>query len=265
MARMISRGHLRREHRAVYALGPDIAVPWARETSALLACAEGCLLSHHSAAVAWGLVADYDGDVELTIPGRQTASPRGVIVHRTSTLLPRDIRVHLGLPVTSPARTLLDLAGSLKPRALERAVHEALVTRIVTAAELQDVAARAIGRRGAGALAAILADERPTTRTRSDPEEHFLALVRQAGLPAPTVNARAHGYEIDFLWREQGVALEIDSWRFHRTRTAFEHDRRKGAVLSAAGLSVVRATAAQVADEPLAVIVRVAQTLAHAA
>jgi hypothetical protein len=151
IGRMVDRGFLRREHRAVYALGPDIAVPWARETAALLACAEGCLLSHHTAGVAWGLLPEYDGDVEVIVPGRQTGSPRGVTVHRTSTLLPRDLRVQLGLPVTSPARTLLDLAGSLGPRALERAVDEAMVTRVVSAAQLRDIAARAIGRRGAGA------------------------------------------------------------------------------------------------------------------
>jgi very-short-patch-repair endonuclease len=266
VARMVARGFLRREHLGVYAVGPELDVPWGREASALLAFADGCVLSHHSAAALWGLpIAPGEHPIEVTIPNGQAGARVGVVVHRTGTLLPRDVRIHLGLPVTSPARTVLDLAGSLSARALERAVDEGLVTRIVSEAQLRDVVARSSGRRGAGMLKAILGREGPSTRTRSEAEEGFLALVRQAGLPAPEVNARAHGYEIDFLWRAQRVALEIDSWSFHRTRSAFERDRRKGAVLSAAGLSVVRATAVQVSDEPIAVIVRIAQTLAHAA
>jgi very-short-patch-repair endonuclease len=261
---MIARGALSREHRGVYRVGPAVEIPWGAETSALLACAPMTVLSHRSAAVLWGLLPDA-GCIEVTVIGRQTGSPKGVTVHRSRTLLARDVTVRDGLPVTSVARTLLDLAGFLKPRMLERAVDEALLTRLVRLAQLRDVINRAAGRRGAKTLKAIVQREGPTTRTRSRTEERFLALVRQAGLPAPEVNGRILGFEVDFLWRAERVALEIDTWDFHRTRNAFERDRRKGAVLSARGLSVVRATDTQLEEEPVAVVVRVAQTLAHAA
>ncbi len=203
--------------------------------------------------------------VEVVANDRQTRSRTGVIVHRSRTLLPRDVTIRNGLPVTSVARTLLDLAGVVKARLLEKAVDQALLTHLVTLAQLQDVLDRSIGRRGAKTLKAIVEREGPSTQTRSNPEERFLALVREAGLPAPEVNGRIQGYEVDFLWRSRRVALEIDSWGFHRTRNAFERDRLKGAHLSAAGLSVVRATDAQLDEEPVAVVVRIAQTLARAA
>ena len=263
-ARMISRGALIREHQGVYRVGHCAAIPWGAETAALLACAPGTVLSHRSAAVAWGLLSD-TAIVEVTIADAQTGTPGGVIVHRSRTLLPRDVTIRNGLPVTSVARTLLDLAGVVKARLLEKAIDQALLTHMVTPTQLQDVLDRSIGRRGAGTLKRIVQSEGPSTQTRSNPEERFLALVRQAGLPAPEVNGRIAGYEVDFLWRSQRVALEIDSWGFHRTRNAFERDRLKGAHLSAAGLSVVRATDTQLEDEPVAVVVRIAQTLARAA
>ena len=265
VTRLVARGALVREHPGVYVVAPRIEVPFGPETAALLACGEGAVLSHRSAAHVWGLIQSPPSPVEVTAATRQTRDRHCVTVHRSRTLLPRDLRVHQGLPVTSPARTLLDLAGVLTPRQLEWTVDQALLTRLTTLARLNDVLARAAGRRGAQHLRTIVEREGPSTRTRSHPEGQFLALVRQAGLPAPEVNARAHGYEIDFLWRAENVALELDSWGFHRTRNAFERDRRKGAVLAAAGISVVRATDTQLESEPLQLVVRIAQTLARAA
>jgi very-short-patch-repair endonuclease len=261
---MIARGALVREHHGVYRVGHAAAIPWGAETSALLACASTTVLSHRSAAVLWGLLPKA-GCIEVTVMGAQTGKPDGVIVHRSRTLLSRDVTVRDALPVTSVARTLLDLAGVVKARMLERAVDQALLTRLATRSQLTDVLDRSIGRRGAASLRGIVEREGPSTRTRSRHEERFLALVRQGGLPAPEVNGRIEGFEVDFLWRAERVALEIDTWDFHRTRNAFERDRRKGAVLSARGLSVVRATDTQLEEEPVAVVVRVAQTLAHAA
>ena len=265
IARMVARGGLYREGPAVYAVGHRTEVPLARETVALLVCGDASALSHSSADYVWEFVHTPPAVVELTAWARQTRSRAAITVHRSQTLLPRDITIRHGLPVTSVARTLLDQAEVVPARQLEWRVDHALLNRLVSLAQLNDVLRRANGRRGAGVLRAIVDREGPSTRTRSEPEERFLALVREAGLPAPEVNARLKGFEVDFLWRAQRVVLEIDSWGFHRTRNAFERDRRKGAMLSAAGFSVVRATDEQLAGEPVAVIVRVAQTLARAA
>ena len=125
--------------------------------------------------------------------------------------------------------------------------------------------ARTNGARGAPRLNAQLArlTDGPTF-TRSEAEERFLALIRQAGLPAPRVNARLHGYEVDFYWPAQRCVVEIDGFRFHSTRRASEHDRRKDGVLQAAGIAVLRFTWRQLLDEPLAVIGRLAALLARA-
>jgi very-short-patch-repair endonuclease len=265
VARMIARGELHREHPGVYAVGHLADMPLAREAAALLSCGEDAVLGYRSAAYPWGLLAQPAVPVEVIARHRQTRSRRGVTVHRSRTLLPRDATIRNGLPVTSCARTLLDLAAVMSPRQLEKAVDSALLNHLVTLAQLQDVLDRSIGRRGAHTLKRIAEREGPAAPTHEGAEERFLAVVRQSGLPQPEVNARIHGYEVDFLWRAQRVALEIDSWDFHRTRNAFERDRLKGARLSAGGLNVVRATGRQINDEPVAVVVRIAQTLANAA
>ena len=104
-----------------------------------------------------------------------------------------------------------------------------------------------------------------TTLTRSEAEERFLALIRQAGLPAPHINARLHGYEVDFYWPGERVVVEIDGFRWHGSRAAFERDRRKGAVLTAAGIMLIRATWEQIDGQPLSLVAVVAQTLARGA
>ncbi len=264
--RMVARGQLHREHRAVYAVAPPLEVPLGSETAALLACPEGALLSHRSAAEVWRLVTPSDHPIDVLIAGRQAGAPAGVRVHRTRSLLPGDMRIRGGLPVTSPARTISDLAaGALNARQVERALDEALVSRILHPAQLQGVLSRSTGRRGASLLRSLLARGGQTTLTRSQTEELFLSLVRQAGLPPPLVNTRLHGYEVDFLWPEQGLVVEIDTYRYHGTPAAFERDRRKAAVLTAAGLRVIRATGEQLEHEPLQALVAIGQTLARAA
>ncbi len=205
------------------------------------------MLSHLSAAMPWKLLRPASGEgadatVDVMILGAQTARPTGVRVHRTRLLLPREVRVHERLPLTSPARTLLDIADLLSGRELERAYAEAQVSRIVRAAELSDVLSRAAGRRGAPLIAALLDRRAGPAITRSEAEERFLGLVRSAQLPDPIANVRLHGYEVDFLWRQQQLVVEIDGYKYHRSRSAFERDRAKGAKLTAAGFHVMRVT-----------------------
>src|SRR5204862_480466 len=136
---------LERVHDGVYGLPDTADLPLAVETAALLACGEGALLSHHSAATLWGLRPGTARPVHVTLcEDRGGPRPAGVRIHRSRTITAADIRLHQGLPVTSPARTLLDIAVTLTDRDVERLLDEALFARrILTRADLRDVVARA--------------------------------------------------------------------------------------------------------------------------
>jgi very-short-patch-repair endonuclease len=264
--RRAAGGRLHRQHTGVYVVGHRAPIPLGPETAALLACREGTILSHHTAAAIWNLrpAAD-DGIVDVMTLRRQTGHPAGVRVHCTRHLLPRDVRVYQRLPVTSPARTLLDIAELVTTRELERALDEALVLKIVRIAQIVDVLGRAAGRRGFPVLRELLGRRTTSTLTRSEAEERFLALIRAADLPEPEVNVRLNGFLVDFAWRDLRVVIEIDGYQFHTSRSAFDRDRRKDGVLKGAGWEVLRFSRDQVKFEPYAVLARVVQTLALAA
>ena len=194
---------------------------------------------------------------------RQVRRRCGIITHRTSRLTVDDIRICQGLPVTSPARTLRDIAGTVPMRELERAVDEALVRRIVRLQQLRDAVAQDKGRRGGPLLAALLEHRGNPTITRSQAEERMLELIRAAKFPEPECNSHINGYEVDFLWRPQRLIVEIDGYAYHSSRSAFERDRAKDAALAAAGYLVIRITWLQMEREPYVVVVQLAQALAR--
>jgi very-short-patch-repair endonuclease len=273
IARLQRRGYMHAEHAGVYVVGHLAEIPGGREASALLAARSGAVLSHRSAAGWWGIAtselgrgdASADGEVHVTAPGNHGGRPSGVVVHRSTILAPRDLRVHDGLPVTSPARTLLDLAGELAPRELERMLDTALVQGRVNLRQINELLRRAGRHAGCAAIRGLLEAHTHTTFTRSEAEERFLAIVREAGLPDPLVNVRRHGFELDFLWpREPGrdVAVEIDGYAFHGGRAAFERDRRRDAILRAAGIDVLRFTWRRLTQESHAVVAELAAALA---
>jgi very-short-patch-repair endonuclease len=257
-------GLLHREHRGVYAVGHTAPAPLAAETAALLACGEHAALSHHSAALLWNLIPHGDRSIHVTIRGRHGAHPDGVHVHRTNRLTLGEVRIEQSLPVTSPARTLIDIATDLDEQTFWWAVNEARVQKLVTERELEAAAAAARGSRGAPILAALLKSQKEPAITRSHAEKRFLWLIRAAQLPTPRANVRLHGSSVDAYWPDLGVVLEVQSHKFHSSRTAIEKDARKSAKLTAAGLIVVYVTWRQMFDEPYAVVARVAQALAHA-
>jgi very-short-patch-repair endonuclease len=157
---------------------------------------------------------------------------------------------------------LLDLSGEASSRELEQALAQAERRHLVIHSNLLALLARYPGRPGGGRLGSLLhGPERPAL-ARSEAEERFLALVRRAELPAPDVNVRFGGYELDFLWREAALALEIDGFAFHGDRAAFEADRRRDAALAASGVQVMRVTWRQVRDEAEATLVRLVRALA---
>lgn len=261
--RLVRRGHLVRVHRGVFALaGLDPRAPLGAETAALLSVRDGALLGHRTAAALWGLVAAPNSPVHVVVEGGSAGRRRGVRIHRTVMLADSDRRLRQGLPLTSPARTLFDVAPQLSSRELELALDHGLVHRLLRPAELRARLGEAGDRRGRAAIRALLEAHGAPTITRSQAEEVFLALVRGAQLPAPLVNVHRHGYELDFLWEPQRLVVEIDGFTYHRTWHAFERDRRRDAALRAVGVATMRITWHQLQREPLAVIARLAAALA---
>jgi very-short-patch-repair endonuclease len=238
IGRRMRAGQLHRKHRGVYAVGHPRLTTHGRFLAAVFSCGDRAVLSHQSAAVLWGLLPERGPRIDLTVPSSGGRKRRGaVIVHRSP--LPADeVTVKDAIPVTTPARTLIDLADVLPRRHFERALDEAHYLRL----DLTDLRPRH-GRRGCGVLARVLAEhDRGSTRTRSELEERMLALCRRGGLPAPQVNAKVEGYAVDFAWRDAGLVVETDGWAAHGTRRAFERDRLRDADLTAAGWRVVRIT-----------------------
>jgi len=256
---------MRRVHRGVFAVGPDVPIPLADETAALLAVRPGAALSHHTAAVLWGMRPPTSGDglIHVTVPGASVEDPEGVCVHRSTILRSPDHRVRQGLPVMSPPRVLLDLVPIIGTRDIERAIDRMLVERVGSLGQLQELLRRAGRHAGRAVLQDIVSGYTTSTFTRSEAEERFLALVRRGGLPHPLVNAKRLGYEIDFFWPDHGVAVEIDGFAFHRTRDRFEDDHERDRKLRKAGITVIRVTWGQLEREPAAVLVDVAQALAR--
>ena len=258
----LARGCIDAVHRGVYRVGPA-ALPHERELAAVLACGGSAVLSHRSAALLCGLLPDSlgGGPVDVTSPGGHRTALQGVRVHRVSCLPADEVTLVEAIPVTVPARTLLDLAGQSGVRELEQAVAQAERAGLAARAELARLATRHPHRPGMRAIRRLLAAGAEPAFTRSEAENRFLALIRKAQLPAPATNAALRGYEVDFLWRAEGLVVEIDGFAFHASSAAFERDRRRDAVLAAAGLRVMRITWRQVSAEPEALLVRLAQAL----
>jgi very-short-patch-repair endonuclease len=245
-------------HRGVYLVGV-LESPYSPLMAATLAAGPGALLSHYAAAFLWGLVAARNGPIDVTVPGRKARNRPDVRVHRAA-LHPADAMRHHGIPVTSPARTLLDLATRVAQRDLDRAVEEAQVLRVASIPSLDEELSRYPRHRG---IAALRNAQRSEPRlTRSEAERRMLELISEAGLPRPETNVRIAGYEVDLLWRTQKLVVEIDGYGFHSSRRSFERDRRKESDLVAAGLRVARVTWRQVTGEALGVAARLAAALA---
>jgi hypothetical protein len=255
--RRVRRGRLHRLHRGVYAVGHPRLTQRGRLWAAVLACGgvEAAVLSHRTAAAAWDLSPLPSGKLDVTTM-RRCASTAKLRLHKGHTLDPLDdvVRQPDGLPVTNVARTLVDLAGVLGAHQLERVCHRAEILRRLDAAHVERLLA-ARRSRGARNLRAALTSLAPVAPdiTRSELEERFLALVADAGLPRPEVNAVIAGHEVDFHWRRQRLVVETDGAATHLTPTAFEEDRRRDAALAVAGLRVVRLTWRQITQDPRAV------------
>ena len=251
-------GRLHRVHRGVYAVGHRVLPSRGAWMAATLACGSGAVLSHTSAAALWE-IRPTEGVVHVTVPTSGGRRRPGLCIHRDPSLGPDEVSTRDRVGVTTVPRTLLDLAGMLPPRALQRALDEAVVIRRVDVSLLDAVIARHAGRHGAARLAAALEAHRPgTTFTRSDLEERFLALCEAHDLPRPEVNRRVAGLEVDFLFPDARLVVETDGWRFHGTRAAFERDRNRDARLTRAGYRILRFTHRQLEADARTVAATVA-------
>ncbi len=258
------KGLLHRVHQGVYLVGPRVWQPGAREFAAVLATGGVGLVSHRSAAALWGLASGPADVVEVTLVAKRRHNRPGIRVHRVSGL-PRDERRQTnGIPVTSPARTLLDFASQARDDELERAMAEAYALKLTTERELMRVLHRHPRRPGAAALGAELARERGPALTRSQAERLMSQLLREGGLPPPLANQRVAGYTADFFWPQQGLIVEVDGYQFHSHRAAFERDRKRDAAHTLAGYRVIRITWRQLTEERVAVAVIIATALAAA-
>jgi hypothetical protein len=257
-------GRLHRLYRGVYAVIPPAMLRiegW--RVAVVMACGRGAVLSHESAAAYWGMRPDHGTFWSVSIPGNRGRSLSNIRVHQTR-LAPEDIVFRDGIWVTTPARTLLDLAEVVPAAQLPRALERAEELRLFDLGAIDATIARSPGRRGLKPLLAALELHRPGVVTRSELERIAVRLVAEAGLPVPVANAGVAGIdgEVDLLWTEQAVVVEIDSAAYHSSRRAFERDRRKTVELTALGYRVLRITDRQLTREPRWAAARIAALLA---
>jgi very-short-patch-repair endonuclease len=238
----LETGRLHRIHRGVYAVGHSSLGNGGRWMAAVLACGEGAVLSHRSAAELWGIrrgdrrrsEAGGRGEsalIDVTVPRTSGMKKRtGIALHRSKTLKASDCTRFKAIPVTRPVRTLTDLRKVVPADEFAAALRQAEFLRLPIGHEL------------------------PSEGTRSELESRMLALCRRHRLPEPKVNVRVDRYTVDFLWREQRLIVELDGWESHRGRAAFEDDRLRDARLKLLGFEVLRFTWRQVASGPREVV-----------
>jgi very-short-patch-repair endonuclease len=264
VARRVRDGWLHRLHRGVYAVGHPGVTLRGRFRAAVLACGEGAALSYFAAAALWGFWAWDERFVEVTVvSGARTRRIDGVRVHRSRALKARDVRTRHGIRVTSPARTLLDLAAVLPERALRRAVRRAQAERVVSIGQIVELLGRANGHRGVGRLRAAVADG--PAPTHSELEDLLLDLLDEGGMQRPQINVPLRFGAVtvvpDFLWREQRLAIEADGAAWHDHKLTREHDADKQARLEAAGYRVLRITWEQTIRRPEQTLARIRAAL----
>lgn len=259
--RRVESDTLRLVHRGVYAVGYQTLTRQALWRAALLAIGPDAALSHRDAGALWRVVRGAPDPVAITLPGANGRSKRrGIELHRAA-LPPGDVIVRDGLRVTSPARTLLDLAAILAPRALERALDEAHYLNRVSARMLTETLDRNRGRCGATALRRVLADhELGSTRTETALEERFLMLLRTAGLPEPRCQVWIGRHRVDFLWPALRLIVETDGEKAHRGKRRQARDADRDIALEAKGYATV-IDESEVDDQPGSAVSRVAEAI----
>lgn len=257
----VSAGRLLPVFAGVYGVGHDIIGHRGWWSAALLSGGDGAVLSHTSAAACWGLLAprnrteiirDFSREPPQSINGpRRSPNKSKLVVHRTTRLPEEETTTRDGFPTTTVPRTILNLAATRSESQLEGLVAEAERMRLLDWRQLRDVSSRGKGWAGVGKLREIVGRWHPDVAdTKSGLESRFLQFCRARALPDPIVNTYVEGYEVDCVWKEQRLIVELDSVRFHSDLRTFERDRRKDTILTRAGYEVRRVTHEQLRDDP---------------
>ena len=241
--RRLTRGRLHRLYRGVYAVGhPNVPLE-GRFLAATKACGPAAVLSHRSAAALWGILAWDDRYPEVTVLGTTARTHKRIRAHRSTTLHRDETTRRSGIPVTTPARTILDLSSVLPYKGLRRATRQALSLNLATIRDLRQTLDRAGPRPGSAKLARVIATAVPT---RSELEDAVLDLIIAAGLEHPDVGKplRINGRRVipDFRWPRQRLVIEADGARWHDNAIARQDDAERQALLEATGDRVVRVT-----------------------
>jgi very-short-patch-repair endonuclease len=260
----VRHGRLQHLWTGVYLAGPNPPHPLSLAHGAVVSCTSSAWVSHRWAPYVLGFASVPGLPVDVTVTaGSRRGRPGFVKVHHCSLLEPRDTTTRHGIPVTTAARAILDIAETATSAELETLIADAQVKGVMTERHLRDVLSRAGRRRGANKLRRILTDA--PGRTLSEAERILRRLLRQAGLPQPLTDHAIGRYRADFAWPDHRLIVEYDGFRTHAHRRAFHHDRRRNAELTAKGWSVMQVTADQLENEPFAVVARIAEALARRA
>ena len=242
-------GRLHRVYRGVYAVGYKRLTLDGRYMAAVLACGERAVLSHRSAGDLWGLRTG-GSRTEVTVP-RGRHGPQGIQVHETRRIPPATTRDNI--PLTTLGRTLVDLADVVSRPRLERAFDDAERLQILDVNAIHPIP----GRMGTKAITALITERRIIPETKSELERRFAEFIREAGLPWPVFNTLVEEIEVDVLWRDQRLVVELDSWEYHRTRKAFEDDRAKEPILRLAEYNIIRVTSRRLTDDRPALLAQI--------
>ena len=245
----IRTGRLHPLHRGIYVVGRPHVTDHGRWMAAVLACGEDAVLSHSSAATLWRIGFELRGLVELSLPSRSRRQRPGLRIHQRPSLGPRDVTAEHGIPVTTPVRTLIDMALRLDRPGIERMINEADKYNLAHPPELREALDERTGEPGVAQLRHIL-DRRTFRLTKEELERRFLPLARKAGLPVPLTGRWVNGFEVDFHWPDLGLVVETDGLRYHRTPAEQARDRLRDQAHTAAGLTQLRFTHEQVRYEP---------------
>jgi predicted transcriptional regulator of viral defense system len=252
---------LHRIHRGVYSLAPpDLLGYKGRFMAAVLAAGPGAVLSHREAAHLHNLRSTSRRRIDVTVPHGVKRTIEEVIIHRSRTLADKDVTTVEGIPCTTTARTLLDLAGVVALTQVERALNQAEILHVFDLHALEDQIERNANTPAASRLRQALCTYAPEAAPTESPlEDSFVALARAAGLPEPERQVWFNfdgedPFRVDFVWRQERIVLEADSRRFHLTTQAFETDRRRDQLLVKAGWRVIRVTWRQLEQRPHEVV-----------
>jgi very-short-patch-repair endonuclease len=260
--RRLEGGRWQRLHNGVYLIGPAPPTLSARARAAALACGAGAVVSHGTAARLWGMLAvQSSAELHVTVPVRNPGARSGVRTHRVRRLPEEEVTTKHGIPLTTPARTICDLAATEPLRDVESALAEARIHRLATDRQITAVIDRAPTRPGITVIRGLIEAEDDGDYTRSKAERCLRDLIKAANLTRPLFNEPILGFVVDVVWPNERLIVEVDTYTYHSHPAAFERDRRRDQQLVAAGYRVIRITWIQLRDRPIETIASIIRAL----